>query len=136
MGETAADSSVDVTISTASISTGTTDRDGHLKSAEFLDVETYPEMRFVSTAITSSGTSWKLAGDLTIKDVTEPVTLDFDFLGIVDDPRGNAKGVFSASTEIDRHDWDLSWNVALDAGGHLVSKKITLEIEIQAVPEA
>ena len=81
-----------------------------------------------------NGSSWILDGDLTIKDVTKPVTLDFDFGGLATDPWGNQKAAFSATTTINREDWDLSWNVALETGGVLVSKKINIEIEMQAVP--
>jgi len=91
-------------------------------------------MSFVSTDVRSKGDSWELVGDLTIKDVTKPVTLDFEFLGIIDDPWGNPKAAYSATAEVLREDWGLNWNVALDAGGVLVSKKITIEIEVQASP--
>jgi polyisoprenoid-binding protein YceI len=128
------ESEVEVVIDAASLSTGAADRDGHLKSADFFDVESYPEIRFVSTSVTPDGSSWKLEGDLTIKDVTKSVVLDFDFVGLVDDPWGNSKAAFSASTEILREDWGLNWNVALESGGLLVSKKIVIEIEVQASP--
>lgn len=128
------DSSVGIDIETASVSTGDDDRDGHIKSADFFDVETFPEMRFVSTAVEPDGRSWKLTGALTIKEVTKPVTIDFDFNGIVDDPWGNSKAAFSGTAVILREDWGLNWNVALDAGGVLVSKKIAIEIEVQAAP--
>ncbi len=134
VSETPEDSKVEIIIETASVSTGSEDRDTHIKSEDFFDVENFPEMRFVSTGVESDGGSWKLVGDLTIKDVTKPVTLDFEFAGIVDDPWGNAKAAFSAKTKIMRDDWGLSWNVPLDSGGVLVSKKITIEIEVQASP--
>jgi polyisoprenoid-binding protein YceI len=128
------ESEVEVVIDATSLSTGAADRDGHLKSTDFFDVESYPEIRFVSTSVTPDGSSWKLEGDLTIKDVTKSVVLDFDFVGLVDDPWGNSKAAFSASTEILREDWGLNWNVALESGGLLVSKKIVIEIEVQASP--
>lgn len=127
-------SRVEVVIDTASVSTGDADRDGHIKSADFFDVETYPEMKFVSTAVRPNGSSWVLVGDLTIKEITKPVTLEFDFVGLATDPWGNEKAAFSATTTIDREDWNLSWNVPLETGGVLVSKKVNLEIEMQAVP--
>ena len=127
-------SSVEVVIETASISTGDADRDGHVNSADFFDVESHPEMKFQSTAVRPHGSSWILVGDLTIKDITKPVTLEFDFVGLATDPWGNQKAAFSATTTINREDWDLNWNVALDAGGVLVSKKVNIEIEMQAVP--
>lgn len=134
VSETPEDSKVEIVIETASVSTGSEDRDTHIKSEDFFDVENHPEMRFVSTSVDTNGGSWKLVGDLTIKGVTKPVTLDFDFAGIVDDPWGNPKAAFSATTEIMRDDWGLSWNVPLDSGGVLVSKKIVIEIEVQASP--
>lgn len=127
-------SRVEVVIDTASISTGDADRDGHVKSPDFFDVENHPEIRFVSTAVRPEGSSWILDGDLTIKDITKPVTLDFDFVGLAADPWGNQKAAFSATTTVDREDWDLNWNVALEAGGVLVSKKVDIEIEMQAAP--
>ncbi len=126
------DSKVEVVIDVASVTSGTADRDAHLKSADFFDVETYPEIRFVSKKVEPKGSRWTLTGDLTIKDVTKPVTLDFDFVGITNDPWGNAKAAFSATTEVAREDWGLTWNVALEGGGVLVSKTVKLEIEAQA----
>jgi len=126
------DSTVVIAIATASVSSGTADRDAHLVSPDFFDVETYPEIRFASTSFEPAGSSWKLVGDLTIKDVTRPVSMDFTFLGITTDPWGNAKAAFSASAEVEREDWGLTWNVALEGGGVLVSKKVKLEIEVQA----
>jgi polyisoprenoid-binding protein YceI len=134
VAEDVTESTVEIVIDTSSIATGAADRDSHLKSADFFDVETYPEMRFASTAVRPNGSSWILEGDLTIKNVTRPVALDFDFVGLVDDPWGNPKAAFSATTEIMREDWGLNWNVALEAGGVLVSKKIAIEIEVQALP--
>ena len=136
IGEDPLDSGVNVVIETGSVSTGAPDRDGHLVSPDFFDVESHPQMTFVSTAVRANRDAWILDGDLTIKDVTKPVSMDFEFLGLVDDPWGNAKAAFSASTEIMREDWDLNWNVALEAGGVLVSKKISIEIEVQAAPSS
>ena len=134
VAEHPADSSVEVVIDTASVSTGDTDRDGHVKSADFLDVENHPDMKFVSTAVRANGSSWTLDGDLSIKGVTKPVSLEFDFVGLATDPWGNQKAAFSAITTLNREDWNLNWNVALEAGGVLVSKKVDIEIEMQAVP--
>jgi len=134
IGEDPLDSGVNVIIGTGTVSTGAPDRDGHLVSPDFFDVEAHPQMTFVSTAVRADGDAWILEGDLTIKDVTKPVSMDFEFLGLVDDPWGNSKAAFSASTELLREDWGLNWNVALEAGGVLVSKKITIEIEVQATP--
>jgi polyisoprenoid-binding protein YceI len=132
VGDDPLDSTVSVTIGTASVSTGSEERDAHLVSGDFFAVDSYPDMRFVSTGIRPNGDAWVLDGELTIKDVTRPVSLDFEFSGIVDDPWGNSKAGFSASTEILREDWGLTWNVTLESGGVLVSKKIALEIEVQA----
>ena len=126
------ESSVEVSISTPSFHSGTEDRDNHVKSADFLSVDEYPEIRFVSSSVEPSGDSWTLRGDLTIKDITKPMTLPFNFLGVAPDPWGNQKAAFSASAEILREDWDLTWNVPLDGGGVLVSKTVKLEIEAQA----
>jgi len=136
IGEDPLESGVNVIIETGSVSTGAPDRDGHLVSPDFFDVESHPQMTFVSTAVRSNGDAWILDGDLTIKDLTKRVSMDFEFLGLIDDPWGNAKAAFSATTEIMREDWDLNWNVALEAGGVLVSKKITIEIEVQAAPSS
>jgi len=126
------DSAVSITIPTGTVTTGAADRDGHLVSPDFFDVDKHPEMTFVSTGVRQNGEAWKLDGDLTIKGVTKPVALDFEFMGLVDDPWGNAKAAFSGSTEILREEWGLTWNVTLESGGLLVSKKITIEIEVQA----
>ncbi len=129
------DSTVDVTIHVESISTGSPDRDNHLRGADFFDVATFPVMRFVSTAVEPNGTDWRLIGELTIKDVVRPVSLDLSFDGLIADPWGNTHAGFSARTEIDREDWGLTWNVALEAGGLLVSRKVTIEIEAELVPK-
>lgn len=127
------DSAVSVTTQIASVTTGAADRDGHVVSPDFFDVDNHPEMTFVSTGVRSNGDAWTLDGDLTIKGVTKPVAFDFDFVGVIGDPYGNSKAAFAASAEIMREDWGLTWNVSLEAGGVLVSKKIAIEIEIQAV---
>ncbi len=134
IGEKPEDSSVEVTIQAASVSSGDDKRDGHLRSADFLDVEKYPTITFRSTRVDvgSEGTA-KVTGDLTVKDVTRPVTLDVEFDGAQGDPWGGQRLGFSASTEIDREDWGLTWNVALETGGMLVGKKIRLEFNVQAV---
>ena len=134
VAEDPAASRVEVVIDTTSVSTADADRDGHIKSPDFFDVENHPEMRFMSRAVRPNGSSWVLDGDLTIKDITKPVTLEFDFVGLATDPWGNQKAAFSATTTINREDWDLNWNVALETGGVLVSKKVNIEIEMQAVP--
>ncbi len=121
-----------VVIKTASVSTGTADRDGHLKSADFFDAETYPDMTFVSTGFDGE----TLTGDLTIKGVTKPVTLDVEFNGVATDPWGNEKAGFEATADINRTDWGLSWNANLEKGGVLVSEKIKLVLDVQLAKQA
>ncbi len=116
----------------ASITTGTEDRDTHLRSADFLNAETYPTLTFRSTSVEPDGNRWKLTGDLTIRETTHPITLDLNFLGVTNDPWGNAKAAFEASAELERKSWDLTWNVPLAQGGVLVSDKFKIEIEAQA----
>jgi polyisoprenoid-binding protein YceI len=126
------DSVADVSIRTGSISSGTPDRDAHLRSADFFDVENHPEIRFVSTSFTGD----TLVGDLTIKGITKPVTLDVDFNGVATDPWGNTKAAFEAEGEIDRTQWGLNWNAALETGGVLVSEKIKLKLDVQLALQA
>jgi polyisoprenoid-binding protein YceI len=136
IGETPNDSSVEVRIGTASIDSGQPDRDAHLRSPDFLDVEKYPYLTFKSTKVEVTGDSTlKLHGDLTVLDVTKPVVLDVDFEGLSRDPMGGTRAGFSATTEIDREDWGLTWNVALETGGFLVSKKVKIELDVQLVQQ-
>jgi len=129
------DSHVDVTINAASISTGDEGRDGHLVGADFLDVEQHPTLTFHSTAVRPTGaTTWRVDGDLTIHGVTRPTVLDVEFGGVASDPWGNTKAFFSASTELDREDFGLTWNQPLAGGGVLVGKKVRIELEVQATP--
>ena len=125
------------TMKTASVDTGSADRDGHIKSADFFDVENHPEITFVSTGISNvDGNEFDLAGDLTILGVTKPVVLKAEFEGTAQDPFGNLRAGFSASTVVEREDWGLTWNAGLETGGVLVSKKITLNLEISAIKQA
>lgn len=134
IGETPEESSAEAVIRTASLTTGDEKRDGHLRSPDFLDVEAYPEMRFRSTGIRAAGDdAYEIDGELTIKDVTGPVVLHATFEGVTGDPWGGERAGFSAWTEIDREDWGMTWNVALETGGLLVSKKVKLELDVQAV---
>lgn len=123
---------VDVTAQIASVETGSPDRDTHLKSEDFFDAEKFPTMHFVSTSF--DGTT--LAGDLTIKDVTKPVSFDVDFGGVGQDPWGNTKAGFEATTTVNRKDWGLTWNAAVEGGGVLVSDKITINIDVQLAKQA
>lgn len=122
----------DVTIATASIASGTADRDAHLRSADFFDVETHPEMTFTSTSFDGE----VLTGDLTIKGVTKPVTLSVEFNGVATDPWGNEKAAFEATGELNRTDWGLTWNANLEKGGVLVSEKIKLALDVQLAKQA
>jgi polyisoprenoid-binding protein YceI len=127
-------SHLEVKIDAASIDTRNADRDAHLKSNDFLDLETYPEITFVSTGVKAvADTDYEVTGDLTIKGVTKPVTFDLEYTGAVIDPWGNRRLGFEGSTVINRKDWGISFNVALEAGGVLVSEKVTLEFEVAAV---
>ena len=129
-----ASSSAKVNISTASISTGNADRDGHLRSADFFDVETFPEIGFVATDVARvDAATWQVTGDLTIKGVTNPVTVEFESTGSARDPFGNLRVGFEGAATINRKDWGLTWNAALETGGVLVSEKIKLEFDVSAI---
>jgi polyisoprenoid-binding protein YceI len=128
-----ADSHVEVTIDMTSVNSGDQTRDDHLRSADFFDVEHHPTATYRSTVVTVAGTSGTMDGDLTIKGVTRPVRLRVDYLGHATDPSGNDRAVFSASGKLNREDWGLTWNMVLDAGGLLVSKEITLELEVELI---
>ncbi|MEH1164828.1 YceI family protein [Micromonospora sp. CPCC 205539] len=130
-------SSVAATIQAASVDTNQADRDGHLRSPEFLDAEKFPTLEFRSTGVKSrSGSEFVLTGELTIKDVTRPVELEVEFEGVGRSPFGQDIFGFSAKTEIDREEFGLTWNVALESGGVLVGKKIKIEIEGEGVRQA
>jgi polyisoprenoid-binding protein YceI len=133
---TPSSSKVDLSIDVASIETGSADRDGHLKSADFFDVETYPTITFTSTDVKRDGDDWAITGDLTIKDVTKPVTIEFEQTGSAVDPFGNTRVGFEGETTINRKDWGLTWNAALETGGVLVSEKIKLEFDVSAIRNA
>jgi polyisoprenoid-binding protein YceI len=131
------DSTVEVSVKTASVQTNTQQRDDHLRSADFLESEEYPEMTFRSTGVRVIGdSSFELDGDLTIRDVTKPITLEGEFHGWGKDPFENTKIFAEARTTVDREDWDLTWNVAVETGGFLVSKKIDLVIDVEAALQA
>lgn len=130
------DSNVEVTIHAKSVDTGSGDRDNHLRSNDFFDMDQYPTITFKSTGIEAQGDgSYRVTGDLTIKGTTKPVTIDFDFTGAAIDPWGNQRVGFEGSTIINRKDWGVSWNAPLEAGGLLVSEKVTLEIDVSAVKQ-
>jgi len=134
IAEDPAESTAQISIDPSTISTGVADRDAHLKSADFLEVDKYPEITFRSTGLEHAGGSdWKLNGELTIHGVTRPATLDVEYNGIAGDPWGGTRAVFSAETKIDREDWGLTWNQALETGGWLVGKELRIALEVEAV---
>jgi polyisoprenoid-binding protein YceI len=128
--------SVEAVIDTTTLtSTGIQQRDDHLRSADFLDVANFPTITFKSTNIepAGDGKTGKVTGDLTIRGVTRPVTLNVEFLGQTKDPWGGTRVGFIASGKINREDWGLNWNMALEAGGWLVGKDVTLNIDVEAI---
>jgi polyisoprenoid-binding protein YceI len=130
-------SSVEADIDAASIDTGVADRDAHLRSADFLDAETHPKITFrsrrIDGAYAKAGDRFRIEGDLTIRGTTMPVTLEATFEGLGKDPWGKQRAGFAARTEIDRREWGLRWNQALETGGVLVANSVRIEIESQAV---
>lgn len=120
----------------ASVDTGNEQRDGHLQSPDFFDAEKFPKLSFVSTGYTKKGDDYVLNGDLTIKDVTKPVTLSVEFGGVAKDPWGNTKAGFTLSGKINRKDFGLNWNAATEAGGLLVSEEVKIQAEIQLAKQA
>ncbi|ACU06249.1 YceI family protein [Pedobacter heparinus] len=121
---------------TASIDTGNNDRDNHLKSGDFFNADEFPKVSFVSTSFTKDGGDYTLKGDLTIKDVTKPVKLAVEFGGIATDPWGNTKAGFTISGKINRTDFGLNWNAALETGGVMVSEEVKILGELQFVKQA
>ncbi|GAB3581416.1 YceI family protein [Amycolatopsis endophytica] len=136
-GGNPANSSVSVKIAANSIDTRNADRDAHLRSNDFLAMDEHPEITFVSTSIAQTGdSSFDVTGDLTVKGVTKSVTVPFEFEGTAQDPFGNTRIGFEGSTTINRKDFGVTWNAALETGGVLVSEKVTLEFEISAIKAA
>lgn len=120
----------------SSVDTGNTDRDNHLKSGDFFDAEKFPTIDFKSTSIEKDGSEYTVKGDLTIKDVTKSVKLTADFGGIATDPWGNTKAGFTISSKINRSDFGLTWNAALETGGVMVSEDVRILGELQFVKQA
>lgn len=129
-------SSVQVEIDADSFNTRDGQRDGHVKSADFLDVENHPTLTFRSTGVRADGDDWVVSGELTVKGTTRPVELRTEYEGSVRDPYGMDRIAFSASTEIDREDFGLTWNQTLDTGGLVVGKKVKIDLEVEAVRPA
>lgn len=132
VGEPFEASSVTAEVKLESINTRSEDRDAHLRSADFFDVEQYPTMTFTSTEVTESS----MTGDLTIKGITQQVTFDLDFSGVSADPWGGTRAGVEATTEINRKDFGLTWNVAIEGGGVLVSEKVKIHLDIQLIQAA
>ena len=137
VAEDPAKSTAQATMRALSIETGVPDRDTHLRSGDFLEAEKYPELTFANARVVAQkGTTFTVRGDLTIKGVTKEVELAVELDGVVTDPFGNEKLAVSARTEINREDFGMTWNAALETGGVLVSQKVVIEIEAQAVRQA
>jgi polyisoprenoid-binding protein YceI len=131
------DSWVELTIDASSITTDNDTRDNHLRSGDFLDLENHPTLTFRSTKIELLGDSQlRVTGDLTIRGVTKEVVLDAEYVGTAKDAYGRPRVAFSAKTEIDRDEFGVNWNMALETGGFLVGKRVQVELEVQALPEA
>ena len=130
-------SRISVTIDANSVDTGNKDRDTHLRGADFFNVEVYPSIEFTSTKVAKVDDDvYTLIGDLTINGKSNPVSVDFELTGTADDPWGNFRAGFEGKTTVNRRDWGLDFNVALDKGGVLVGEKIKLEFDISAVKRA
>ena len=137
IGEDPLQSSVTATIRTASVHTGQADRDNHLRTGDFFEAEKYPTMEYRSTGIKSfEGNEFVLDGELTIKDVTRPVELLVEFEGAGRSPYGFDIFGFSATADVDREDWGLTYNMALESGGVMIGKKVKIEIEGEAIRQA
>ena len=129
-------SSVTVSIEAASITTGDANRDGHLRSEDFLDVKKFPTLTYASTSVRhTKGDHFAVDGDLTIAGVTRPVTLDVEYAGVVTDPWGGTRAVFNASAKINREEFGLTYNQALETGGVLIGKDISIDLEVEAVKQ-
>jgi polyisoprenoid-binding protein YceI len=126
--------SINIDITGASVDTRNADRDGHLQSGDFFDVASFPKITFASTSVKESGSDKiTVEGNLTIKDVTKPISIEFEYSGTATDPFGNARFGFEGAAEINRKDFGLTWNAALETGGILVSENIKLEFEISTI---
>jgi polyisoprenoid-binding protein YceI len=128
-------SSVEATLKAATLDTRIDQRDQHLRSADFLDVEKFPQITFRSTGIRGDEQNFELTGDLTIRDVTRPITLNVTFEGQTKDPWGGERLGFSATGKFDRRDFGLTWNMILESGGLTVSNEIKIQIEVEAIKQ-
>jgi len=133
IGEDPAASRVAVAIDAASVETHDPKRDEHLRSADFFDVEHHPHLTFRSTGVRGAGSDWVLDGDLTVAGVTRPVSLEVEYDGVTTDPWGGTRAGFTATGQLNREDFGLTWNAALEAGGFLVGKNVTIELDVELV---
>jgi len=134
--ENPSNSSVEVEIDASSIDTKDAGRDEHLRGADFFDVESHPTLAFRSTAVRGDGADWVVEGELTIRGVTRPVVLETELVGLEKDPWGNERVGFAATTEVNREDFGLTWNAALETGGVLVGKNVKIHLDVEAVKGA
>ena len=135
-GANPAASSAELIVQAASISTGNADRDGHLKSPDFLDVETFPTLTFTSFGVKAGGDDFIVTGDFTLHGVTLSVPVEFELVGISQDPFGNTRIGFGGRATINRKDFGLVWNAALETGGVLVSDEVTITLDVEAIKQA
>jgi polyisoprenoid-binding protein YceI len=133
VGEDPADTKVEVRIDSASVDSNDETRDNHLRSADFFDVENHPHLTFRSTGVRGAGSDWVLDGELTVAGVTRPVTLEVEYDGVSTDPWGGVRAGFTATTQINREEFGLTWNAALETGGFLVGKNVTIELDVELV---
>ena len=126
-------STVEANVDLSSVTTGDDQRDAHLKSADFFDIENHPHMTFTSTSLKADGEDFVMTGDLTVAGTTRTVDFELEFDGVEKDPWGGTRAGFTASTEISRKDWEMTWNVALETGGVLVGDKVKIELDIELV---
>jgi polyisoprenoid-binding protein YceI len=133
IAENPLDSKVEANVDLGSVTTGDEQRDTHLRSADFFDVDQHPTMTFTSTGIKESGDDYVLTGDLTVAGKTRSVDFDLTFDGVQTDPWGGTRAGFTAETEVSRKDWELTWNVALETGGVLVGDKVKIELDVELV---
>jgi len=136
VAEDPAQSSINVSIDVTSVDTRDEKRDEHLRTNDFFDAPAFPTITFASTSVSGGASDWRVTGDLTIRGVTKQVTLDATFEGTATDPWGGSRAAFTATTEVDREDFGMTWNAALEAGGVLVGKKVKIEIEAETVLQA
>jgi polyisoprenoid-binding protein YceI len=133
-GDDPSKSQVQLTIKVDSIDTRNADRDAHLRTNDFFDMENFPEITFTSTSVEVTGDdNFLVTGDLTVRGVTHPVTIDFEHTGAATDPFGNNRVGFEGKAEVNRKDWGIVWNANLDAGGVMIGDKVTLDFDISAI---